>query len=148
MAQAPSADFSGVWELVSAENFVEFMKSQGHDDEKVKEMSSGHKSVTLTIEQSGDKSKESITHDNKGKFDIEYTINGDDIDVKNPIGHSMKVNGKWKDDTKQVVIITHNNLITKKIVTVERLMTSKNELVENSVNNDNVSMKKKYKRKE
>ena len=148
MAEAgPSSDFSGVWELVSLENFDEFMKSQGMDDEKIKEISSEFKSVTLIIEQSGNESKESII-EAKGKFDYKYTINGDDIDIKSPEGHSMKINGKWKDNTKQVVIITRNNLFKKKIVTIERLMTSKNELVENEVNNHNVSMIRKFKRKD
>eukprot|EP01083_Nonionella_stella_P135154 411088_1 len=138
------ADFSGKWELVTTDNMDEFLTAQGVGFVKRKLAAKG--SMTMTIVQETDKILKINAASTLKTVDQVIILNDKEFEMESPMGHKLKVIAKWEDDTKQCIVMSINNLDTKKQTTMRRTMPS-NDKMEDEVENDKGNkMVRKFKR--
>ncbi len=138
-----AANFTGTWKLVTTDNLDGFLKAQGIGLVKRKLAAAGNMKLTIDHKDATLNVKAEVT---TGSCDQVITLDEKEFDMDTPMGHKCKVIAKWKDDTKQCIVMTVNNLTTKKQTTMERTMPTADTMHDTVTNDANVKMVRKLKR--
>ena len=156
MAQAPedsqSVDFSGSWVLLSAENFEEFLESNGVGYIKRKMASSMVSMSTATgiVVQDIKQTNEMLETKESNPMAVKEQIirfDGTSFEWVNHNGETMKGSMKWNDNKTQI-IGDFENTVKKTKGTMKRYINDDGNMVIELTNDKGITMKRIYQKKQ